>query len=221
MSGFQSPNYTQTPNDLFDKLLPDMGLAELKVVLCIVRHTFGYHKDDVKMSIRAISRFTGLTAKSVMEGAIQAETHGLIERKLDGNKTTVWSATVSVIPTNTRRNTRYNAHVLPSKTLSRVKEIKENNIESEIFSILENLLGGLSTDTPRYVDTWLEKHKPEWIFKAIQEAKDKGARSVKYIDKVLISWEANGYPKTREEKVKAAKKADPRNQQASLIRTIS
>jgi DNA replication protein DnaD len=42
---------------------------------------------------------------------------------------------------------------------------------------------------------------------AIEVAKEKGARSEKYVDKVLIGWEANGYPRTREEQVQAAKKS--------------
>ena len=127
MTGFQSPNYTQTPNDLFDELLPEMGLAELKVVLCIIRHTFGYHKDEIKMSIRAIARFTGLNVNSVMEGATKAEAHGLIERNLDGNKTTVWTAIVSVLPTKTPRLSTSDASVLPTKTLLGVKERKKDN----------------------------------------------------------------------------------------------
>jgi len=125
IGGFASPNYTQTPNDLFDELLPGMGLAELKVVLAIVRHTFGYHREEIRLSIRDLARFTGMTAKSVMEGAEQAESHRLIERYQNGNKTTLWRAVVSVIPSNTPRNTRYHASVLPSITLVGVKESKE------------------------------------------------------------------------------------------------
>lgn len=137
MAGFQSPNYTQTPNDLFDELLPSLGLAELKVVLCVVRHTFGYHKDEAKLSIREIARFTGLTAKSVMEGAEQAEAHGLIERYQDGKKTTLWRAIVSVIPSNTRRDTKYHRTVVPTTTQLPVKESKE--IKKEIGVDTPNL----------------------------------------------------------------------------------
>ena len=126
MSGFQSPNYTQTPNDLFDELLPDMGLAELKVIMCVVRHTFGYHRDEVKLSIRTIARFTGLTVNSVMEGARQAESHGLIERYIDGNKTTLWRAVVSVVPTKTRRLSRRDADVSPTETQFPLKDIKDS-----------------------------------------------------------------------------------------------
>ncbi|NTV38247.1 MAG: hypothetical protein HGA82_03595, partial [Anaerolineales bacterium] len=38
---------------------------------------------------------------------------------------------------------------------------------------------------------------------AIGVARDKGARSPKYVDQVLITWERNGYPPTREEQVLA------------------
>lgn len=133
MNGFQSPNYTQTPNDLFDELLPAMGLAELKVVMCIVRHTFGFHKDEANLSIRKIARFTGLTAKSVMEGAKQAEDHGLITRRMDGNKTTLWNAVVSVIPTTTRRDTKYHTSVIPSNTQVVVKETNKREKKGDIL----------------------------------------------------------------------------------------
>lgn len=65
--------------------------------------------------------------------------------------------------------------------------------------------GGLNPLTADMVNTWIEKHPEAWIFKAIEIAKAKGARSEKYIDSILIGWEANGYPKTREEKVQGAK----------------
>ena len=78
--------------------------------------------------------------------------------------------------------------------------------DAQVFQALENLMGALPSSVTRYVDAWLEKHPLEWIFKAIDEAKTRGARSEKYVDKILIGWEANGYPKSREEQVKAARK---------------
>lgn len=69
-----------------------------------------------------------------------------------------------------------------------------------VFSVLEQLRGGLNTETTRYVDAWKEKHTEEWILKAVAIAKEKGA-GVKYVDSILIGWEANGYPKSRAEKV--------------------
>ena len=42
MSGFQAPNFTQTPNDLFDIYLADLGHAELRVLLAVIRETYGW-----------------------------------------------------------------------------------------------------------------------------------------------------------------------------------
>jgi hypothetical protein len=76
-----------------------------------------------------------------------------------------------------------------------------------IFNALSDLTGGgLNSETPRLVDAWKEKHSLFWILKAVGIAKEKGARSVKYIDAVLIGWEANGYPKSREERVNEKRK---------------
>ncbi len=50
--GFRSPNYTQVPDELFDELLASLSGAELKVLLYIVRRTFGFKKvsDDISLS---------------------------------------------------------------------------------------------------------------------------------------------------------------------------
>jgi hypothetical protein len=49
--GFDSPNYTQVPDILFDELLPDLSGAELKVLLYIVRRTFGFKKNADSISL--------------------------------------------------------------------------------------------------------------------------------------------------------------------------
>lgn len=81
------------------------------------------------------------------------------------------------------------------------REIEKND-DSKIFTALSELTGGgLNSETTRFVDEWKEKHILAWILKAIAIAKEKGARSVRYVDSILIGWEANGYPKSREERV--------------------
>ncbi len=59
--GFSSPNYTQVPDQLLDDLLPDLSEAELKVLLYIVRRTFGFKKDADTISLRQLS--SGITTK--------------------------------------------------------------------------------------------------------------------------------------------------------------
>jgi hypothetical protein len=82
----------------------------------------------------------------------------------------------------------------------------DSDIDSEIFKALEELTGGLNTNTPRFVDTWKEKHPVERIMEAIALAKTTGRKPVQYVDSILVGWEANGYPKTREQRVQDARK---------------
>ena len=50
--GFRSPNYTMVPDDLFDDLMAGLSGAELKVLLYIIRRTFGFkkHSDDISLN---------------------------------------------------------------------------------------------------------------------------------------------------------------------------
>lgn len=51
-SGFAFPNSTSVPDQLFDELMPYLTGAELKVLLYIIRRTFGFKKssDDISLS---------------------------------------------------------------------------------------------------------------------------------------------------------------------------
>jgi len=50
--GFSSPTYTQVPDEVFDQLLPVLKEAEIKVLLYIIRRTFGFKKtaDDISFN---------------------------------------------------------------------------------------------------------------------------------------------------------------------------
>ena len=54
--GFRSPKYTQVPDELFDKLLSELNESELKVLLYIIRRTFGFKKDNDNISIAQICK---------------------------------------------------------------------------------------------------------------------------------------------------------------------
>jgi len=92
-----------------------------------------------------------------------------------------------------------------------ITESKDINDDAKIFNALSMLTGGgLNSNTPKFVDTWKEKHTTEWILRAIQETKERRIRSIKYVDEILVGWEAGGYPKSRDERVKERKHADNR-----------
>jgi len=85
--GFVSPRYTQVPDELFDDLMAHLSGAELKVLMYIIRRTFGFKKDTDNISLKQIctgiktregevlDKGTGLSLSTV-----QVALKGLIEK---------------------------------------------------------------------------------------------------------------------------------------------
>jgi hypothetical protein len=85
--GFISPRYTPVPDDLFDELMSLLSGAELKVLLYIIRRTFGFKKDVDNISLSQIckgiktrdgevlDKGTGLSQQSVITAC-----KGLVEK---------------------------------------------------------------------------------------------------------------------------------------------
>ena len=88
--GFQSPNTTQVPDELFDKLLTVLSGAELKVLLYVTRRTFGFKKDSDNISLaqmlngiktrdgRVIDGGAGLTKKTLLKAITSLESKKII-----------------------------------------------------------------------------------------------------------------------------------------------
>lgn len=76
--GYASPNYTPVPDELFDEQLPELSGAELKVLLYVIRRTFGFKRESDNISIsqmlnglhtydgRQLDRGVGLTKKTLL-----------------------------------------------------------------------------------------------------------------------------------------------------------
>lgn len=94
-SGFTSPHYTQVPDELFDALMVELSGAELKVLLYIIRRTFGFKRDSDSISLsqmlgglkshdgRQLDRGVGLTKKPLLAALRSLAERGviLIERR--------------------------------------------------------------------------------------------------------------------------------------------
>src|SRR6478672_12208253 len=50
-AGFARPNYTQVPDELFDLLMHQLSECELRVLLYIIRRTFGFKRDSDFISL--------------------------------------------------------------------------------------------------------------------------------------------------------------------------
>lgn len=106
--GFSSPNFTSVPDEVFDLLLSVLTEAELKVLLYIIRRTFGFKKTADSISIRQMTRGirtaagqqldsgTGLSVPSVTKAVKSLERQGIIvairsSSKQRGSETTTYA----------------------------------------------------------------------------------------------------------------------------------
>ncbi len=81
MSQIFTPNYTQIPNVIFDYWMEKLTPAEFKVLLCICRKTFGWHKSRDKISLKQIMDMTGLSSRSsLVKTLTNLEGYGLINK---------------------------------------------------------------------------------------------------------------------------------------------
>src|SRR6266498_5852350 len=59
--GFSTPNGTFVPDEVFDVLAPDLSEAELRVLLYIIRRTFGFKKNTDDISLKQMT--DGITTR--------------------------------------------------------------------------------------------------------------------------------------------------------------
>lgn len=89
--GFARPTTTPVPDDIFDVIAPELTEAELRVLLYIVRRTFGFKKDGDSISLsqmvkgivardgRGLDRGTGLSRQGVINGITGLLEKGVIQ----------------------------------------------------------------------------------------------------------------------------------------------
>lgn len=97
MMRIPAPNFTQAPNEIFDYWLPLLKEAELKVLLVIMRKTFGWHKSRDQISLSQMQDLTGLHKQHVVKAALSLQKKGLIIKKVSGKngiQTTIYELVV-------------------------------------------------------------------------------------------------------------------------------
>ena len=85
------PNYTQVPNVLFDEIMENLTGAELKVMLCLCRKIFGWHKEKDKISISQIIKMTGLGKTQIIKSLKTLEKMNLVMSIKEFGRTTEYS----------------------------------------------------------------------------------------------------------------------------------
>lgn len=96
------PNYTQVPNVVIDYFVPRLAGAEVRVLLFMLRMTVGYHREEVRITLKRIAEGRrnadgkrvewgcGLTKGSISRALANLESTGLVERRKEGNGGTIY-----------------------------------------------------------------------------------------------------------------------------------
>ena len=204
MTGFKAPNYTQVPNDFFI-MARDMDKAELKVVLYIIRETFGYHRETCEVSIRELAIGAGLTARNAYNGAEKAIERGLVEKTVSSTHKTTWRA---VVGEDTALYPLRHRTVSLRKSKPPVKEIKEIEIKKNDDDVLATISRAYSSEigiiTPMIADELREASAiipMQWTLDAIHEAASQNKRSWKYVIAILTRWKAQGNQEDKKQDV--------------------
>lgn len=80
------PNFTQAPNVLFDEWLPLLTHVELKVLMVIMRKTFGWHKIRDQISLSQLEKYTGSKRSNIITAAENLQKLGLILKQVIGKQ---------------------------------------------------------------------------------------------------------------------------------------
>ncbi|HNA77816.1 MAG TPA: replication protein [Turneriella sp.] len=79
------PNSTPTPNEIYDSLMAKMPGDKLKVVLAVVRKTYGWHKDTDRIANCQFEELTGLPKRNIQKFKAELIAEGIIG-KIPGPK---------------------------------------------------------------------------------------------------------------------------------------
>lgn len=157
-AGFDLPNYTQVPNVLFDVLMQNMGEAELKVTLCIIRKIIGYHKFKPEaVSLTQIQQMTGLSRQGAIDGLNAAIKRGTIKKAGEGKRGVALYQVVHTDDQSTKETTTgQDSRPVTSQDSRHTKE-KEKKESKENLSIenpaFEEMLGTVKKELKQYGNT--------------------------------------------------------------------
>jgi phage replication O-like protein O len=146
--GFQCPNTTQIPNDLFDTLMPQLSGGELKVLLYICRRTFGFRKDCDRISLSQIAHgITTRTGRVLDAGTGLCKRHVINALKaLEKKNIIIITRTVDETGLNAVNTYRLNIHPTPQpEEIHRPQEVVQHSTPGVVHA---SAPGVVNTNTP-------------------------------------------------------------------------
>ena len=127
--------------------------------------------------------------------------------KYDTNNYTVLAAKISGFQWLKRDDfSGYNPTTLAAKTNPSVKPLVKPIYIDPVISHMQSIGMWPNSNTGIMLTEWRAKHTDSWIIAALDRSKGKNQN---YADKILLGWEAAGYPKSRDEQVRDRKQYAP------------
>jgi phage replication O-like protein O len=135
--GFQFPNTTQIPNEVFDTLMSHLSGGELKVLLYICRRTFGFRKDSDSISLTQIAH--GITTKA---GRVLDQGTGLSKRHV-----------ITALKTLEKRNIIKVSRAVDETGLHEVNTYSLNILDTESGVGTKSPYEAVNSSSPEVVNT--------------------------------------------------------------------
>ncbi len=146
--------FTQIPNELFTAIIKtEFSLRELKIILVVIRFTYGFHRTEAELSSRFLSNATKIKQNHIFEAV-----KNLLNKKILINKTVrsgsirkyqlnkdyeTWEFKNSRTSTSTELVLSNNPETVPVSSPEKVSN-KENNKENKNI-LFENLWNTFDT----------------------------------------------------------------------------
>lgn len=99
-----------------------------------------------------------------------------------------------------------NLHDVNRNTETTSETTKDRDIQEPVAKKLSDERFTFNPNIGTMIQIWKDDFKDDIIIRAIDQAVTRNARSLSYVDKILIGWKANGIPPTRPEQIAAVKK---------------
>lgn len=200
--------FTKIANELFDKIIQaDFNKRELKVILLIIRYTYGFSRKQAPLSVRFISQATGINSRHVSPLIIKLAKRNIIKFESDFN-TNHTSRTISLnknydlwmFPGDNQNNYYQNGNsyqkgnstvtktVTDTVTKTVTKKERKENIKKEGIQISEIEIPETLKNIPGFLDTW-----KAWLSYRKELKKELTPASQKMQLKNLMQWNSSGH----------------------------
>lgn len=208
-------NYTKTPNVILEAM-PSMTHVEAKLTAVLIRHTFGWHTPECKLTWDEMVALAGLSKGSIAKAMDEVERRGFFMR---GRKS-VWRVNSSFYELFTVQEMNFS-------TDNELEKVQEMNSESSNFeqnqveesskfepyiykkkdfkeserkaattaAALESYQNNIGMITPLIsaeIEKYSAKLNEQWVIDAIVEAVKAGVYRWNYIQAILDRWQVEG-----------------------------